>query len=518
MVSTGGIACKEPRAESRQTPDKGLGLFATSQILPRDNIFAIIANFATVLDTARLHDTCSNCFVTVGDELNPDLSLKACAGCHVVKYCGKKCQIESWAASHKKECKIYKQCQPRILPMNARAILRIISQPDNKVSKEIYDTHHAVFRTLGHHFSKMDERGGEQAHRITVSAEALKAISNTEVELSTLVVYFAKLETNAFTLTNQYFDRIGLCLLPFAAYINHSCEPNAYIGFDGQVMYLKALQDIAPDEEIFISYTDNTEPLKTRQTELQLRYFFECKCPKCLKGTSAREDQFLTPGGPSCPSQEREARELLAKSKTQGETVRTSVQRIEEAFGLLHATKCWPITRQPLPQLLDEFIVNLLEANCYKSAFLAAVIRYLHIDPVLYPSQLHPIRKRNTWALAKLLRCINQSQDHDASPPTPHLDQLQPDFAWIWYALLHELVETYDDTQGLQLLLNAEYQSICDDMMHHGIDFNTADGRRKNKMAITSALQNLRRVADEELPRLNNNGWKVIGTYLSDAE
>lgn len=89
MVSTGGIACKEPRAESRQTPDKGLGLFATSQILPRDNIFAIIANFATVLDTARLHDTCSNCFVTVGDELNPDLSLKACAGCHVVKYCGK---------------------------------------------------------------------------------------------------------------------------------------------------------------------------------------------------------------------------------------------------------------------------------------------------------------------------------------------------------------------------------------------------------------------------------------------
>ncbi|QSS65628.1 MYND finger family protein [Histoplasma capsulatum] len=281
-------------------------------------------------------------------------------------------------------------------------------------------------------------------------------------------------------------------------------------------MYLKALQDIAPDEEIFISYTDNTEPLKKRQTELQLRYFFECKCPKCLKGTSAREDQFLTPGGPSCPSQEKEARELLAKSKTQGETVRTSVQRIEEAFGLLHATKCWPITRQPLPQLLDEFIVNLLEANCYKSAFLAAVIRYLHIDPVLYPSRLHPIRKRNTWALAKLLRCINQSQDRDASPPTPHLDQLQPDFAWIWYALLHELVETYDDTQGLQLLLNAEYQSICDDMMHYGVDFNTADGRRKNKMAITSALQNLRQVADEELPRLNNNGWKKLRNLEPD--
>ncbi|EGE84648.1 SET and MYND domain-containing protein [Blastomyces gilchristii SLH14081] len=516
--TTRRIVCTDPRAAPKQTPDKGLGLFATSQIRPRDNIFAITANFATVLDTARLHDTCSNCFATIGDEVNPDFTLKACTGCNVVRYCDRRCQSESWAASHKKECKIYKNCQPRILPMNVRAVLRIISPPDNKAAKEMYDNHYESFRTLGHHFSKMKQRGGEQAYRTTVTAEALKAISNTDIDLSTLAAYFAKLETNAFTLTNQYFDRIGLCFLPFASYINHSCQPNAYIGFDGPVMYLKALQDIAPDEQIYISYIDNTEPFQTRQSELQLQYFFECKCPKCLEGTTAREDQFLTSEGPSSSSPEKESREFLARSKKLGEGARASIQRIEAAFALLSSTKCWPITRQPFPQLLDELIVNLLDANCYKFAFIPTAIRYLNIDPVLYPNRLHPIRKRNTWALAKLLRCINQPLDSDASPPTPQLDQLQPDFAWIWFSLLHGLVETYDDTLRLQLLLNAEFQRIRDDMMRHGADFKTADGRRQNKMAVNSAMQNLRRVADDELSRLNNDGWSGVTSFLGGLE
>lgn len=58
--------------------------------------------------------------------------------------------------------------------------------------KEMHSTHYAAFRNLGHHFSKMDERGGEQVERVTVSAEGLKAISNTDIELRTLVAYFAK--------------------------------------------------------------------------------------------------------------------------------------------------------------------------------------------------------------------------------------------------------------------------------------------------------------------------------------
>ncbi|OJD14294.1 hypothetical protein AJ78_05343 [Emergomyces pasteurianus Ep9510] len=499
MTSTSRIACTDPQARAKQTPDKGLGLFATSQVRPGDNIFAITANFATVLDIERLNDTCSNCFTTTDDDLKPDLILKACTGCHVVKYCDRRCQSESWAASHKQECKIYKRCHPNILPMHARAVLRIISQPDNMNVKEKHISKYAEFRTLGHHLSKMEEKGGEQFKRVTISAEGLKAISNTNIELSTLVAYFAMLETNAFTLTNQYFDRIGLSLLPFASYINHSCEPNAYVGFDGQVMYLKALHDIAADDEISISYIDNTQPFNIRQTELQERYFFECKCPKCLKGTAAREDQYLTPEGPSHPHPERKARDLLATSKIPGETSRNSVGMIESAFMLLNNSGCWPVTRQPFPQLLDELVVELLEMKQYKFAFLPAAIRYLLIDPVLYPSRIHPIRKRNTWALAKLLRCINHPLDSDTSPPTPHLDQLQPDFPWIWYSLLSELVETYNDTLNLQLLLKAEFRGICNDLQRYGADFQTAEGRRKIKMAVNSALQNLQRMVDEAL-------------------
>ncbi|OAX84031.1 hypothetical protein ACJ72_01607 [Emergomyces africanus] len=446
MLRTSRIACTDPRAEAKQTSDKGLGLFATSQVRPGDNIFAITANFATVLHADRINDTCSNCFACTDDDSRPDfkLILKACTGCHVVKYCDRM------------------------------------------------------------------EKGGEQIERVTVSARALKDISNTDIELSTLVAYFAMLDTNAFTLTNQNFEPIGLCLLPFAAYINHSCEPNAYVGFDGQVMFLKALQDIAADDEIFISYIDNTHPFKIRQSELQERYFFECKCPKCQKGTTAREDQYLTPEGPFGSNPENTVLKLLRTSKIPGETPEALFERLDLAFTLLNNTGCWPITRQPFPQLLDELVVELVSAKCYKSAFLPAAIRYLLIDPVLYPSRIHPIRKRNTWALSKLLKCVSFPLDSDASPPTPHLDQLLPGLSWIWYSLLYELVETYNDTLSRQLLIKTDFHGICSDMQLHGVDLQTAGGRRENKMAINSALQNLRRMVDEALPKFLTGG-KYLG-------
>ena len=42
-----------------------------------------------------------------------------------------------------------------------------------------------------------------------------------------------KLDLNSFNFTTPFYDRIGLYLHPYAALINHSCDYNAVIGFDG---------------------------------------------------------------------------------------------------------------------------------------------------------------------------------------------------------------------------------------------------------------------------------------------
>ncbi|KAK2749771.1 hypothetical protein FQN55_003007 [Onygenales sp. PD_40] len=442
------VVCTDPRAESTLTPDKGLGLFATEAIKAGENVFEITACFASVLNRERLADTCSNCFSSVDEDVNP-VNLSVCSGCRVVKYCGMRCQAESWASSHKKECKIYKKLHPNILPTNSRAVARMMLEPDNFTYKSMHQQHVEAMGTLSHHLKGMNERDDGQIDRVCISGEGLKAILESPRSRDEFTLQFAKLETNAFTLTNRYSEPIGLCIIPFASYINHSCDPNAYIGFDGPLMYLKTLRDVKHGEQIYISYIDNTYPYERRQEELDTRYFFTCKCPKCLKGDKAREDKFLrgTDKDDGIELAYRQVDMLLAHSSQPQETPASSIRRTESAIACLQKTGKWPITRQPYPRLVDDSIVGYLDSKQYKSAFIFATLRYLQIDPIVYPNQLHPIRRRNTYALAKLALLFSQSveaPEGDATVDKSHqkLEKYDLHYALIYYSLLRELIET----------------------------------------------------------------------------
>ncbi|KAF2173376.1 hypothetical protein M409DRAFT_15661 [Zasmidium cellare ATCC 36951] len=65
---------------------------------------------------------------------------------------------------------------------------------------------------------------------------------------------------------------------------NHSCVPNAFAYEDGESSYLQAIRQIAPGEEITISYLPRFEEAMTsrqRATVLHLHYKFECRCAAC---------------------------------------------------------------------------------------------------------------------------------------------------------------------------------------------------------------------------------------------
>lgn len=74
---------------------------------------------------------------------------------------------------------------------------------------------------------------------------------------------------------------IGLYLL--TSFINHDCDPNAFIHFpDDHTMHLSPLKPINPGDEITISYTDTTKDLVDRRSQLFENYGFNCECKKCL--------------------------------------------------------------------------------------------------------------------------------------------------------------------------------------------------------------------------------------------
>ncbi|PLB34964.1 S-adenosylmethionine-dependent methyltransferase [Aspergillus candidus] len=377
----------------------GQGLFATKAIPAGGDVLNIKTPFVAVLDTERLGDTCSGCFgrrYFGGD----DVSLRACTGCRVLRYCDRTCQSKDWKLAHSLECPTFKKLNPRVLPNNARAVLRIVQ----RVQRGRYTPAElGRFAQLETHEAAIRAENPRQWERISLSAKAVSAYSGGEMDEGEICEAGAKLDLNSFNLTNAQYDRIGLYLHPYAALINHSCAYNAVAGFDGAELFVKAVRPIAKGEQVFISYVDTTNPTQLRRQELRERYFFDCACSKCSASTDEDDHQ---------EQQIIEAFKLLhsipASTAADDEGPVQRVERLQSALRSVNASTPCPITSQPIVALRDELIASLLPAGMFYSAFAHAAVRYVRVDPVVYPFVGHPIRAVHAWALAKLAIHLSQ--------------------------------------------------------------------------------------------------------------
>ncbi|PKY02844.1 hypothetical protein P168DRAFT_272398 [Aspergillus campestris IBT 28561] len=379
----------------------GQGLFATKAIPAGGDVLNIKTPFVAVLDTERLEDTCSGCFgrrYLGGD--SDDVTLRACTGCRVVRYCDRTCQSKDWKLAHSLECPTFKKLTPRVLPNNARALLRIVQrvQRGKYVPAEL-----DRFAQLETHEAAIRAESPRQWERISLSAKAVGAYSGGGMGEEEICGVGAKLDLNSFNLTNAQYDRIGLYLHPYAALINHSCAYNAVAGFDGAELFVKAVRPISNDEQVFISYVDTTNPTQLRRQELRERYFFDCACSKC---SSSAQDE-----GQQEQQQGMEAFKILrstpASTSNDDDPVRR-VERLQSALREVNTSTSCPITSQPIVALRDELIASLLSAGMFYAAFAHAAVRYVRVDPVVYPFVGHPIRAVHAWALAKLAIHLSQ--------------------------------------------------------------------------------------------------------------
>jgi hypothetical protein len=90
-IEKGNVMCKS-------TTEAGNGLFATRQIKLKNTILSVNQPLMLALDTPRLKDTCYCCLAYIDksgqikrDDKSKAKTLKACTGCHTVRYCDKVC-------------------------------------------------------------------------------------------------------------------------------------------------------------------------------------------------------------------------------------------------------------------------------------------------------------------------------------------------------------------------------------------------------------------------------------------
>ncbi|KAI3004319.1 hypothetical protein CBS147346_5005 [Aspergillus niger] len=437
----------------------GRGLFASTDIAVGEEVLHIPVPFVAVLDTEHLGEVCSGCFGQRQLE-EEGITLKGCRGCGIVKYCDKTCQAKDWKLGHSLECSIYQNLKPRVLPINARAVLRMVLRSElQKYSSEELDQ----FLQLGTHIKDIRDQSASQWERISLSSKAIRAYSGTDMSEEVISAMGAKLDLNSFNLTNAVYDRLGVYLHPYAAIFNHSCDHNAAVSFDGPNLHIKALRPIRKDEQIFITYIDVTDPYPIRQANLQSRYYFTCHCSKCTREAGSPAAITLHPA-------QQEAYKILQSLSTLENPIQTLLQALTtlQTFSL-------PKTTQPSISLHDELITALLAKQKYKSAFAHAAARYRAVDPIVYPLQGHPIRLLHAWVLARLAIHLSQGVEvqHTGGNEEIVLEKYELNFNLIIWSVLAKLVgmESMGGMgPGFWRLVKREFRAVRGEFVAAGLD------------------------------------------------
>ncbi|XP_022236635.1 histone-lysine N-methyltransferase SMYD3-like [Limulus polyphemus] len=98
-----------------------------------------------------------------------------------------------------------------------------------------------------------------------------------------IVEIFGKMVINSYCIYSGDLQVIGTGLYLGASVLDHSCEPNAVVTFNGTTLYVRALQDL--DEldykRVFISYIDQMATTQERLKTLKEQYYFVCQCQRC---------------------------------------------------------------------------------------------------------------------------------------------------------------------------------------------------------------------------------------------
>ncbi|KIV80913.1 hypothetical protein PV11_08379 [Exophiala sideris] len=422
---------------------RGNATFSSKDVKAKSQLMFVANPLIVALETAKLHTTCYFCLRSTGESGSPftDLdharNLKRCSGCKVVKFCDQKCQKQAWSRYHRLECELFARLHPRILPTNVRGLVRLLKQHKAGLLAE---GEWKRLLALEDHQDQLRREGGERWEDLMLMAQGIKSYSGSEQSLELILRLICILTVNSFTLTSPTLDSLGLALHPSTALLNHACDPNAFVRFDvsptsqqsgffghGSIS-IHALRDISKNEEITLSYVDTTLPVESRQAELMERYFFNCSCNLCAKGSNTARDNLHKTSIMFSDQDESyrhgrngirvgiDAIKMLLDIQSHPGMEQTRVDDLIRIMGELAGAAVWPLYRYPWPQLRHLLLLGLLSSDRYWEALLQSAILMRAVYPVLYEQRHHPIRMAQMWVLWNIcLYCLQAGIQGDGS-------------------------------------------------------------------------------------------------------
>lgn len=439
-----GIEIRGDRSPPGVTPARrGRGLFATRSYEAGDEI-ALFADPLIVLpagpDATKI---CNNCLDARRSHL-----IKKCQGCLAVAYCGTQCQRAHWRRFHKFECKPLKNAfesaartaaetpggYVRPLPTPVRALMLLILQwvnsPQLRATVESLEGNAPAF---------INNRELWNDFKLQAAAACQFTGWLGEDQIRTAVEVMCRIHTNTFDRRDHNLTQSGIFLDANLAMVNHSCLPNAVVGFFGPKTWLRAQEPIAAGDEITISYIDYTKPRATRQRGL-IHYNFTCMCRRCAENLDVyqvcqqspvlalnnrysvvpnldllrnppilreAEGHHITPEQIEAMYEESGVEALDDSDISYTEEDPNFGKRLPQMRRLWRI--CQPLIKakrwadEPVAHLMHLAFMHFLELENYCQALAFMVFTCQHIDPYRYPAPFDMRRVRNLNNVATML-------------------------------------------------------------------------------------------------------------------
>lgn len=237
--------------------------------------------FVHCLATSSRGKRCEGCYQKA--------KLKLACGCNCVFYCSRKCQ-EQDAEFHEDECMYFRRKRSPPGSDTARFLLRFLlrmRKDGHRVSDVVpWKEEKRKFKDLLDHFD--DIVNGRMYRRDMINAYYEEMIKIMGLEDAPDPDYFlecyGRMAINSFNILDENQEAIGLALYLGPSIMDHSCQPNAAVNFDGINIVVRSLidRDELDFSEVQISYISLLEHTQRRREHLRKHYYFECQCIRCL--------------------------------------------------------------------------------------------------------------------------------------------------------------------------------------------------------------------------------------------
>ncbi|KAG9485840.1 hypothetical protein GDO78_008753 [Eleutherodactylus coqui] len=315
-------------------------------------VSVIIPDRGTVLKKSTWDVSITNCDLYCHHCLQRTLAPLPCQHCSLARYCTSECVDQAWKSYHCIECPLGNLllgvgvfCQTAlrtVLLTGYRQVLDVLLH--QAVDEEPNQPYSADYKSLASLLSHSEHHKAEHKFLCALTSAALCKKLNPamlrsmgtslptedivplqdesrEMQIlgSAILLHTLQLHCNAqavFIIHEEYEEsssslvesskssRLATALFPVLSLLNHSCDPNTSVSFQGTSVMVRASRSITKGEEVLHCYGPHKSRinLEKRQKLLKDQYFFACQCEACTEEQRLTEDNPCDFCCPKCHS------------------------------------------------------------------------------------------------------------------------------------------------------------------------------------------------------------------------